>query len=104
MADIIRVSPEKLISSAGVFETTANEVKSLTTNMTGTVQAMTGRIWSGEAQAAYTSKFNGLQGDINKLHQMIIKASTDMKTIANEFIKIEEQNKEQGSHLSSNPI
>ena len=100
MADVIRVSPEKVTSSAGVFESTATEVKSLTTNMTATVQSLTGRVWSGEAQAAYAAKFNSLQGDINKLHQQIVKTAADLKTIANEFKRTEEQNKEHSSQLT----
>ena len=54
MANIIHVSPEKLTQSATRFEQTAGEIRSLTSGMTSTVQALTGNVWSGEAAAAYS--------------------------------------------------
>ena len=47
MANIIHVSPEKLAGTAKRFEQTAGEVRMICRNMTGTVQALSGRIWSG---------------------------------------------------------
>ena len=104
MANIIRVAPAKLTSTAGSFETTAGEIKSLTTTMTSTVQQLSGRVWSGDAASAYTSKFNGLQGDINKLYTMIIKHSNHLKSIAREFDAKESENVTEANSLNSNVI
>ena len=104
MANIIRVTPEKLTQAATKFEQTAGEVKSLTSSMTSTVQALSGRVWSGEAANAYKTKFNNLQGDINKLYNMINTHSTHLKSIAQEYKAKETENISEANSLSSNVI
>ena len=104
MANIIRVTPSRLTQAAGTFETTAGEIKSMTSNMTATVAQLSGRVWSGEAGSAYVNKFNGLQGDINKLYQMITKHSAHLKAIAREYETKENENVSEANSLSSNVI
>ena len=104
MANIIHVSPEKLTQSASRFEQTAGEVKSCTSSMTSTVQSLSGRVWSGEAANAYKNKFNSLQGDINKLYNMITTHSNHLKQIANEYKTKETENIGESSNLSSSVI
>ena len=104
MANIIHVSPEKLTQSAAKFEQTAGEIKSLTSNMTQTVQALSGRVWSGEASTAYKNKFNNLQGDINKLYTMVTNHGTHLKQIAQEYKTKETENVSESSNLSSSVI
>lgn len=104
MATIIRVEPSRLTAAAGTFENTAGEVKNLTSSMTATVSQLSGRVWSGEAASAYTGKFNSLQGDINRLFQMIQKHSTQLKEIAREYQTKETENISEASNLSSGVI
>lgn len=101
MANIIHVTPAKLTSTAGTFETTGNEVRNLTTQMTNTVQQFSGRVWSGEAASSYVSKFNNLQGDINKLVQMITNHSQQLREIAREYETSETQNVSEANSLGS---
>ena len=100
MANIIHAVPSQLIRAAGVFETTAGEIKNLTSNMTAIVQQLTGRTWSGEAASAYTNKFQSLQGDINRLYSMIHKHSDQLTQIAREFERTETENTSQSGSLS----
>ena len=104
MATVIRVSPDKLKSSANAFNSTGQQIKNLTNNMTSTVQALTGRVWSGEAATAYTTKFNGLQDDINKMTKMITECVNDLNTIAQEYESSTNDAKAQASSLSSDVI
>ena len=104
MANIIRVTPARLTQAAGTFESTAGEIKSMTSSMTATVSQLSGRVWSGEAGSAYVNKFNGLQGDINKLYSMVTKHSTHLKSIAREYETKENENIAEANTLSSSVI
>ncbi len=104
MANIIHAAPSKIISTAGNFENLAGEVKGLTSNMTAAVQQLTGRIWSGEAAGAYKGKFNSLQGDINRLYEMIRTHSQQLIAIAREFENAETMNASEASGLSFDVI
>ncbi len=104
MANIIRVTPERLRSAASTFNSTAGKVNSVTQQMTSIVQSLSGRIWSGEAATAYTSKFNGLQDDITRLYKMISDHSNHLTMIADEYARAESQNAQQSSSLSSDVI
>ena len=104
MANMIRVTPDKLTSASSQFLATAGEVKSLTSNMTSTVQQLTGNVWSGEAASAYTSKFNSLQADINKLYTMIKTHSEHLSTIAKAYGTGESENQATANALSSSVL
>jgi len=104
MANIIHVSPEKLAGTARMFEQTAGDVKAICQSMTGTVQSLAGRIWSGGAANAYKNKFNALQGDINRLHRMIATHASHLEQIAREYKTGDEQNALEAGKLSGNVI
>ena len=100
MAAIIHVSPERLLQAASAFEQTSGEVKTLTSSMTGTVESLSGRIWSGEAAAAYKAKFASLHGDITRLHKMITVHASHLRMIAKEYTAAENESTAQAGHLS----
>ena len=104
MANVIHVTPAQLTSAAGQFQTTAGQIKSLTSTMTSTVEQLSGRVWSGEAATAYKNKFNGLQNDINKLYQMVTKHSNHLRDIATEYQNRENENKQAASSLGNSFI
>ena len=87
MANTIRVTPERLRTSANTFSQTANSIKSTTMRMTEIVNGLSGRIWSGEAATAYKSKFSGLQDDINRLVKLVNDHSTHLNAIADEYAR-----------------
>ncbi len=104
MANIIRVEPSQLTAAAGRFENTAGQIKNTTANMTQTVGQLSGRVWSGQAASAYVNKFNGLQGDMNQMFQMIQKHSNHLKEIAREYETKESENVAESGSLSSDVI
>lgn len=104
MANIIHVSPEKLAGTAKRFEQTAGEVRMICRNMTGTVQALSGRIWSGSAAAAYKNKFNSLQGDIDRLYRMIAAHASHLEQIAREYKAGDDQSAADAGILSGSVI
>ena len=104
MANIIHVTPAKLSSTAAGFESAAAAVRNLTGQMTAVVRQLTGRVWSGEAAAAYVGKFNALQGDMDQMYNMIRKHSTQLQQIAKEFESAETANTAESGRLSGNVI
>lgn len=103
-ATIIKVDTKKLTSTATSFQSTGNEIANLTKNMTNTVEALTGNIWSGDAAKAYVKKFNGLQNDIQKIAKMINEHVEDLTAIAKQYETSEETNIAAANALSDDVI
>ncbi|MBO5303959.1 MAG: WXG100 family type VII secretion target [Lachnospiraceae bacterium] len=91
-AAIIKVDTKKLTSTATAFQSTGNEIAKLTQQMTSTVKALTGNVWSGDAATAYVKKFDGLQDDIQKMSKMINEHVSDLQAIAKQYETSEEAN------------
>ncbi|MBQ7613440.1 MAG: WXG100 family type VII secretion target [Butyrivibrio sp.] len=104
MANVIRVTPEELKSSASRMEAKSQEIEIKTQQMTEIANALTGRIWSGEAQTEYIRKFNGLQDDIARMHNLIKEHVEHLHMIANEYQTTENANKDTAATLSSDVI
>ena len=104
MAGILRVTPEKLQSTASNFESTGNTIMNLTQQMTSIVSSLSGQIWSGEAATSYVNKFNGLQDDMERIHKMVQEHSKDLQEVAQQFISAENANKDLANSLSSDVI
>lgn len=104
MADTIRVTPKELQDKAQLMENTGKEVKTLTDNMTTKVLELTGRIWSGEAQQAYITRFKSLQEDITKLNALIEAESKHLYAIAAEYASTEQTNVSATGNLSAKVI
>lgn len=103
MEGILKVTPEKLISTATEFGASGKTVSSLTQSMTATVNSLSS-IWQGEASSAYSNKFNGLQDDIEKMNRMIQEHVTDLNEMAKQYQNAEMANAEEVGRLSSNVI
>jgi len=104
MANTINVTPEKLRATASAFDGTNNQIQSLTQQMTQIITGLSGNIWTGEAKEAYSSKFTGLQDDINKIHKMISEHVTDLNEIAQEYERAEKSNVSQAQALKTDVI
>lgn len=104
MTGTLKVTPEKLKSTATSFQTTGNQVKNLTEQMTSLVTSLTGNVWSGDAASTYVKKFKGLQNDINRMVKMINEHVTDLQTMAAEYEKTEAANVAAANALSSDVI
>ena len=104
MAGILRVTPEKLQSTASSFESTGATIMNLTQQMTSIVTSLSGQVWSGEAATSYVNKFNGLQDDMERIHKMVQDHSKDLQEVAQQFITAENANKDLANSLSSDVI
>lgn len=103
MEGILKVTPEKLIQTSGEFANTGGQMKNLTGEMMSLVQGMKG-IWQGEAAAAYGSKFNSLQTDMDKLYRMVQEHVNDLQEMAAHYQKAELGNTDQSSGLNANIV
>jgi WXG100 family type VII secretion target len=104
MAETIRVTPKELQDKAQMMENTGNEIKTLTENMTTKVLELTGRIWSGEAQQAYVTRFKSLEEDIARLNELCSNEAKHLYAIAQEYSKAEETNVAASGNLSEKVI
>lgn len=103
MEGIIKVTPEKLMSTASEFSASGTTINNLTQNMTGIVTGLSS-VWQGEAATAYVNKFNGLQDDITRMNKMIQEHVTDLNDMAKVYQQAETANEEEISRLSSDVI
>ncbi len=104
MANIIKVSTEKLVSTASAFQGTGNTIRNLTAQMTELVTGLSGSVWTGDAAEAYIAKFKGLQDDIEKMNKMITEHVSDLNEIAREYDSAEGTSTSQINTLSSDVI
>jgi WXG100 family type VII secretion target len=97
------VTPEKLISTSQEFSTTGSQITSLTQQMTQLVTAL-GTGWSGEANVAYTTKFNSLQDDMTRMDSMIKEHVSDLQEMARNYQQAESANVESANALQGDII
>lgn len=100
----IKVEPAKLKSAANQFNSIGNQIRSLTQNMTQTVNQITSRVWTGDASRVYAKKFNNLQDDINRMVKMINEHVEDLNKMAAEFEKAENANQQAANSLKDDVI
>lgn len=103
MDGILKVTPEKLLGSSDEFGTQASQMHSLTEEMMSLVNSLNG-IWIGEANSAYSAKFNTLQSDMDKLYRMVMEHSKDLSEMAGSYARAESENVEAGTSLNSGVI
>ncbi len=103
MEGIIKVTPEKLISTAEEFNAANSQVRNLTQQMIQTVDSLKSA-WEGEAATAYNTKFHQLDDDMQRMHSMINEHVTDLKEMARQYQTAEQANAEIGNTLAGDVI
>lgn len=103
MTGTLRVTPEKLISTAQDFTSSAGTVQNLTASMISTVDSLNGT-WAGEAATAYYQKAHGLQDSINKMVRMINEHATDLTAMAQTYQEAERTGQETAAALKTDVI
>lgn len=93
MADIIKVTPEKLKTASASLETTGNNVKSVTGEMITLVTGIGKNVWSGEAFNAYANKFKSIDQDVVKMQKRLSQQSQHLSKIADSYRMTEDTNK-----------
>ncbi len=103
MDGILKVTPEKLISSSDEFASTGNQLRSLTDEMMNLVQSLKS-VWQGEAAGAYNTRFSSLQSDMDKLYRMVAEHAKDLSEMASSYMQAETGNTEQGSSMRTGVV
>lgn len=104
MADyVIKVDYADLDKAASDFNLRLGEVKKITNNMLKAINDA-GSIWTGEAATKYIGKFNKLQDDMEKMHNMINEHITDLKEMSKQYKSAEEQNAQMASKLKEDVL
>ncbi len=103
MDGIVKVDPQKLISTADEFSTTGNQLKNLTSEMMNKVTSLSSA-WEGDASKAYIDRFRELQDDMDRMFSMIQEHAKDLDEMAQKYILAENENIEMGNSLSGNAI
>lgn len=103
MDGIIKVDPQKLISTAEEFNGTGSQVKTLTDNMVSIIDSLKS-VWEGEAATTYNTKFHQLQDDMDKMYRMIQEHVKDLNEMAQNFIQAENANIDTGNSLAGDVI
>lgn len=103
MEGLLRVTPEKLLSSSEEFGTTATFMKGLTQEMMSLVDSLKA-VWTGEAASAYSGKFNMLQTDMDKLYKMVLEHSQDLSDMAQAYREAESTNLETGNSMMTDVV
>jgi len=103
MEGILKVTPEKLISTSDEFNTTGGQIRTLTQNMVSMVDSLKAS-WEGEAATAYSQKFHQLEDDMEKMHRMINEHVKDLQEMARQYQMAENDNVQTGSSLAGDVI
>lgn len=104
MSDVIKVSPEKLKSSAASLGSTGKSIKKTTGQMLTLVTGISQSVWSGEASGSFIKKFQGLQTDITNMCKRLDDQATHLNTIATEYSTTETANKAAAAKLKNSVI
>ena len=103
MTGTLRVTPEELARTSAEFGSKATTVQGITNNMLQLVKGLSSA-WRGDANTAYTNKFNGLEDDMNRLYKMIDEHSKDLQEMSNMYRTAEEANVEESNSLPADAI
>ena len=104
MADVIKVSPEKLKASSSSLGSIGKSIRNTTGQMLSLVTGISQNVWSGEASGSFIRKFSGLQNDVTRMCKRLDEQSAHLNSIAAEYRTTEESNKAAASRLKSNVI
>ncbi len=103
MEGILKVTPDKLILTSNEFSSEGNQIKTLTQSMLDTVNGLKS-IWQGDAANAYSTKFNALSDDIEKMNRMINEHVQDLNEMARVYQQAENANVEDSNALQADVI
>ncbi|GFI19440.1 protein YukE [Lachnospiraceae bacterium] len=103
MEGILKVTPEKLISTAQEFQQSGSRIRNLTQEMVNMVDSLKSA-WEGEAATAYGTKFHQLDDDMEKMHRMIEEHVKDLNEMARQYQLAETTNMESANALAGDVI
>ena len=80
----LKVSPAELEAKATDFKGVMSQIKTLTDDMMADVTGLSST-WTGDASAAYISKFKKLQTDMDTMGRMINEHVTNLTNMAKDY-------------------
>lgn len=81
---VLKVSVDDLRRASADFGNYATETKKLTNEMLELIRN-TKNVWQGDARDAYSSKFDSLSGDMERIYKMIDEYRLDLDEIAKNY-------------------
>ena len=103
MDGILKVEPQKLISTSQEFSSAGSNVRQLTSEMVNIMTALQST-WQSEASSAYVSKAKSLDGDIAKLNGMIQEHVNDLQEMAQQYMTAEQAAQAEADALQTSVI
>lgn len=103
MIGTIRVTPERLMTTAQDFATQSAKLNDTTDNMLGLVESLN-CFWQGEASQAFTNRFKLLEDDMCRMYKMIQEHAHDLEQMAENYREAEERNEAEVQDLSADVI
>ena len=104
MSDTIKVTPEKLKTTASSFQQIGNDIRKTAQEMISVITGVSTAVWSSETSQTYISKFKGLDTDVTKMCKMINEQVSHLNTIADQYRTTEEQTKASAQTLKNNVL
>lgn len=101
MDGILKVEPQKLISTSQEFSSQGSKIANLTSEMVNIMNALQ---WESEASAEYKAKANNLEGDISKLNTMIQEHVNDLQEMAQIYSSTDQSVQSEAASLQSSVI
>ena len=103
MQSILKVTPEKLIETAGEFQNTESNIRTITQEMISIVDSFK-PIWQGEAATGFSNRFASLSDDMNRLYELIRKHSENLREMAEEYRSAEDESNAMAQSLTGGAI
>lgn len=103
IATALKASVDDIKKASTKFGSLATETQKLTNNMLKLIQD-TKSVWQGEAQTAYSKKFDELRDDMQRIFKMIDEYRTDLTEVAKQYETAENANKAAAQALNSDVI
>ena len=103
MNGMIKVTPERLITTANDFSTQSAKLNDTTDSMLDLARSLS-CFWQGEASQAFTNKFAQLQDDMCRMYRMIQEHAHDLEQMAENYREAEERNEAEVQDLSADVI
>ncbi len=103
MNNILKVTPEKLIETAGRFQETESNVRTITQEMITIVDSFK-PVWQGEAATGFSNRFAALSDDMNRLYALIRKHADNLTQMAEEYRRAEEESGALASSLTGGAV
>lgn len=100
MANVIRVTPEELESTAGKLESWTDQYASCVNGIIAVGNDLPTN-WGGEAQQSYLTQLSGFQDDFERLYTLFNKYGTYLRQTAAKYREAESNIRDSAKGLST---